>query len=329
MSMVDPFGRRIDYLRLSVTDRCNLRCAYCLPEHAAFMPKAEQLTIEELDRVGSAFIRLGVKKLRLTGGEPLVRKGVIGLVHRLSRHLRSGALEELTLSTNGNQLENFAAELARAGVRRINVSLDHLDPIAFERITRGGRLAKVVAGIDAAQAAGIRVKINTVVLKDDNLNVIVDLIAFAHQRSMAITFIEVMPIGEIGADRSKQHVPMPEVRSLIEAIHPLTDLALRTGGPARYASTPAGGVIGFITPLSATFCASCNRVRVGADGLLHACLGRAVAADLKKPLRSSPDDRELDDAIRGLIAVKPRGHSFDVSPGAGPAVARAMAATGG
>ena len=327
--MIDPHGRRIDYLRLSLTDRCNLRCTYCLPEHAAFSPRAGQLTIEELDRLASAFVRLGVTKLRLTGGEPLVRKGAIDLVRRLSRHLKGGALKELTLTTNGTQLARYAADLALAGVRRINVSIDHLDPVAFARITRGGQLAEVIAGIDAAQAAGLEVKINTVMLRNDNLDDIVDLVAWAHRRAMAITLIEVMPIGDIGADRFAQHVPMPEARDRIEKQWKLADVPLRTGGPARYSVTAEGGVIGFITPLSAMFCEACNRVRVGADGLLHACLGREVAADLKIPLRSCADDSELDQAIRSLIAIKPKSHDFSIARDARPAVSRPMAATGG
>jgi cyclic pyranopterin phosphate synthase len=329
MTMIDPHGRPIDYLRLSLTDRCNLRCGYCLPEHALFAPRANQLTIDELDRLASAFIRLGVTKLRLTGGEPLVRKGVMDLVWRLSRHLRSGALREMTLTTNGTQLAAYAAGLAEAGVKRINVSLDHLDPSAFARITRGGQISHVLAGIEAALGAGLRIKINTVVLRDDNFDEIVGLVFWAHRNRLEITLIEVMPMGEIGADRLGQHVAMPEVRARIEERWTLTDISLRTGGPARYATTPQGGIIGFITPLSANFCDGCNRVRVSADGQLHACLGRDVSADLKAPLRAARGDRELEAAIRSLIAIKPAGHDFKIARGAGPAVSRPMAVTGG
>lgn len=329
LTMQDPHGRKIEYLRLSLTDRCNLRCTYCLPEHAIFQPKASQLTIDELDRLASAFVRLGVTKLRLTGGEPLVRKGAVELIHRLSRHVRSGALGELTLTTNGTQLASHAAELARAGIRRINVSLDHLDPQVFARITRGGQLSRVVEGIDAALSAGLEVKINVVVLKYDNLEAIVPLVAWAHGRNMAISLIEVMPVGDIGADRLSQHVPMPQARALLEERWSLFDIPMRTGGPARYVRTSEGGVIGFITPLSAMFCDGCNRVRVSADGLLHACLGRDVSVDLKVPLRAHEDDSELDLAIRSLIAIKPRSHDFSITRTAKPAVARAMAATGG
>lgn len=329
MTMVDPYGRRIHYLRLSLTDRCNLRCTYCLPAHATFSPKSSQLTIDELDRLATAFIRLGVRKVRLTGGEPLVRKGAMDLIDRLSRHLRTGALDELTLTTNGTLLRQHAAALAEAGLRRINVSVDHLDPGAFKRITRGGNLSEVLAGIDAARGAGLEVKINTVVLRDDNLDIIPDLVGWAFGEGMVITLIEVMPIGEIGIDRVSQHVSMPEVRRRIEERWKLVDVALRTGGPARYAVSEAGGRIGFITPLSAMFCDGCNRVRVSADGLLHACLGRDVAADLKLPLRAHSDDAALTAAIRSLIAIKPKSHDFNIRPGARAAVARPMAATGG
>lgn len=327
--MIDPFGRRIDYLRLSVTDRCDFRCTYCLPEHASFAPRADQLTLDQLDRLASAFVRMGVTKLRLTGGEPLVRKGIDDLVRSLSRHLRSGDLRELTLTSNGSQLERHADALAATGVRRINISLDHLDPDIFRRITRGGDLAKVLRGIDAAQAAGIAVKINAVVLRDDNLAHLPDLVGWAHGRGMAVTLIEVMPVGDIGADRQSQHVSMPVARALIEARTPLADLAHRTGGPARYAATANGGMVGFITPLSAKFCDGCNRVRVDASGKLHACLGRDVATDLKPALLASDDDASVDRAIRELIARKPKDHDFHIARGEAAAVARPMAATGG
>ncbi|MEO5611209.1 MAG: GTP 3',8-cyclase MoaA [Sphingomicrobium sp.] len=329
MTMRDSFGRAITYLRLSLTDRCDLRCTYCMPERTRFMPRGDLLTLDELDRVASCFIRFGVRKLRLTGGEPLVRKGAIDLIKALGRHLRSGALDELVLTTNGSQLAGHAEALARAGIRRINVSLDHLDPDSYRRITRGGDIAKTLDGIEAAQAAGLAVKINTVVLREDNLDHLPDLIGWAHGRGMAVTLIEVMPMGDVGIDRVLQHVPMPEARARIEAHWRLADLALRTGGPARYARTATGGVVGFITPLSAMFCEGCNRVRVSADGKLHACLGREVAVDLKAAIRGYADDQRLEQEIAGLIAIKPKSHDFHIGPHTAPAVARTMAATGG
>ena len=268
-------------------------------------------------------------KLRITGGEPLVRRGAVELIERLGRHRVSGALDELTLTTNGTQLVHHAEALAAAGVERINVSLDHHDPEEYRRITRGGDLSKVLAGIEAAQAAGIAVKLNAVALRQDNFDAAADLVAFAHERAMAITFIEVMPIGEIGADRAAQHVPMPAVRARIEARFPLHDTPIRTGGPARYARTDKGGIVGFITPLTANFCDGCNRVRVSAEGQLHACLGHEVATDLKAPLRAHADDAALDAAIRDLVSIKPARHEFDVAKGAKAAVRRPMAATGG
>jgi GTP 3',8-cyclase len=327
--MRDSFGREITYLRLSLTDRCDLRCTYCMPERMRFLPRADILTLDELDRVASCFIRRGVGKLRLTGGEPLVRKGAVDLVVALGRHLRSGALQELTLTTNGSQLESHAEALAEAGMRRINVSLDHLDPDSFRRITRGGDVRKTLSGIDAARAAGLAVKINVVVLRDDNLEHLPDLVAWAHARDISVTLIEVMPIGDVGIDRIAQHVPMPEARRRLEARWSLVDVAMRTGGPARYARTSAGGVVGFITPLSRMFCDGCNRVRVSADGKLHACLGREVAVDLKPALRNHGDDRALELAIASLVRAKPRSHDFRVAPGSSPAVARTMSATGG
>ena len=327
--MRDSFGRAITYLRLSLTDRCDLRCTYCMPEHMRFAPRADILSLDELDRVASCFIRAGVRKLRLTGGEPLVRKDAVDLVQGLARHLQSGALDELTLTTNGSRLAIHAEALARAGVRRINVSLDHLDPETYRRITRGGDISKTLRGIDAAQGAGLSVKINAVVLRDENLAHLPDLIGWAHERHMAITLIEVMPIGDVGIDRIRQHVPMPQARSRIEARWPLTDVAIRTGGPARYARTSSGGVVGFITPLSSMFCDGCNRVRVSADGKLHACLGREVSTDLKPALRDHRDNRALELAIAGLVRVKPRSHDFRIAPRSVPAVARTMSATGG
>jgi cyclic pyranopterin phosphate synthase len=277
--MIDPFGRTISYLRLSVTDRCDLRCTYCMPERMTFLPRAEVLGLEELDRLAAAFIRKGVRKLRLTGGEPLVRKNVMALVAGLSRFLNDGALDELTLTTNGTRLAGHAADLARCGVRRVNVSLDSLDPETYARITRGGRLAQVVEGIDAAIAAGLEVKINAVALRDDNLDDLVGLAEWAHARGAALTVIEVMPMGSVEAARIDQHVPMTAVRRRFEQRWTLTDLALRTGGPARYVRTGEGGTIGFITPLSRNFCDGCNRVRVTCTGQMYMCLGQTARAD--------------------------------------------------
>jgi cyclic pyranopterin phosphate synthase len=325
--MIDAYGRAITYLRLSVTDRCDLRCAYCMPEAMRFLPRADLLSLAELDRLASAFIRQGVRKLRLTGGEPLVRKGVIDLVASLSRHLKSGALDELTMTTNGTQLAEHAEALAAHGIERINVSLDTLDPATFSRITRGGKLEQVVAGIDAARAAGLKVKLNTVALRHDNLDEVTDLVAWAHARHCDISFIEVMPLGEVEAQRIDQHVPLTEVRARIEARWPLTDLALRTSGPARYAQTAAGHRIGFITPLSHNFCDQCNRVRLTCTGQLYLCLGQDVSIDLRAIMRSTADDAPLESTIARAIQRKPRGHDFVIA--ARPELARHMSVTGG
>jgi cyclic pyranopterin phosphate synthase len=328
--LVDPFLRRIQYLRVSVTDRCDLRCLYCMPEKMRFLPRAEVLSIEELDRVCSAFVDLGVRKLRLTGGEPLVRKGFMELVNRLSRHLTSGALKELTLTTNGTQLEAFAEPLAAAGVRRINVSVDTLDPEQFARITRGGDLAKVMRGLDAAQAAGLKVKINTVALARDNRAEIPALMGWAHGRGMDMTLIETMPVGEVDEDRTDQFVSLEEVRNDLAAVWTLNDLDVSSGGPARYVRVAeTGGLLGFITPLTHNFCDSCNRVRLTCTGTLHTCLGQDDDTDLRAVLRSSDDDAPLHAVIRGAIAGKPKGHDFRIASGAAPAVARHMSTTGG
>ena len=328
--MIDPFGRRISYLRLSLTDRCNLRCTYCMPATMRFLPRAELLGLDELDRLASAFVRKGVRKLRLTGGEPLVRGDLVPLVERLSRHLASGALDEITLTTNGLLLADKAAALAAAGIRRINVSLDSLDPVEFARITRGGDLAQVVAGIDAALAAGIAAKINTVVLASAKHDDWVALTAWAHAKGCAISFIEVMPMGDSGEDRVDQFVSMARVRAALEARWTLTPLALRTGGPARYARTGDGGTIGFITPLTDNFCGDCNRVRVTCTGQLFLCLGSEADADLRAPLRASHDDALLDAAIDAAIGLKPERHHFAFPTRHGvPAVTRTMSLTGG
>ncbi|HEX2560834.1 GTP 3',8-cyclase MoaA [Phenylobacterium sp.] len=328
--LVDAFGRTVTYLRVSVTDRCDLRCVYCMAEHMTFLPKAQVLTLEELDRIASAFVGLGVKKLRLSGGEPLVRKGFMTLVERLSRHLASGALEELTLTTNGTRLTEFAADLARFGVKRINVSLDTLKPDLFRTLTRGGDVAKVLAGIDAAQAAGLSVKINAVALKDDNAAELPGLIAWAHGRGLDATLIETMPLGEIEADRTDQYLSLRDVRRELESFWTLEDIPLNTGGPARYVRVAeTGGRLGFITPLSHNFCESCNRVRLTCTGTLHTCLGREDASDLRAVLRAGGSDADLPEAIRLAVDAKPKGHDFQIGRAAAPAVARHMSTTGG
>lgn len=330
--LVDPYGRRVDYVRVSVTDRCDLRCVYCMAERQTFLPRAELLSLDELDRLCSAFVDLGTRRLRLTGGEPLVRKGFMDLVTSLSRHLRSGALDELTLTTNGTRLAQHAEALVRHGVRRINVSIDTLDPDAYRRITRGGDLGQVIAGLDAARDAGLQVKINAVALKGDNAAGLRDMVAWAHARGMEMTLIETMPLGEIEADRMDQYLSLAEVRAEFARHWTLTPMVKRTGGPARYVRIEeTGGVLGFITPMSHTFCESCNRVRVTCTGELFLCLGQDDSVDLRAPLRQHPnDDGPLFKAIRGAIAIKPRGHDFRIDrTGAAPAVMRPMSMTGG
>ncbi len=313
--LTDPFDRAIRYLRVSVTDRCDFRCIYCMSESMTFLPKAELLTLEELDRLCSAFVRLGVRKLRVTGGEPLVRKGILTFFRAMARHLESGALEELTLTTNGSQLARHAGELAACGVRRVNVSLDTLDPARFQKITRWGRLGQVLEGIAAARAAGLRVKINTVALKGENEGELFDIVEWCAAEGHDLTFIEVMPMGDMGGtDRLDQFWSLSDLRRRLEARWRLTDLPERTGGPARYVRIEeTGQKIGFITPLSHNFCESCNRVRLTCTGELYMCLGQEDMADLRAPLRASPDDAALDAAIRAAIARKPKGHDFDYS----------------
>ncbi|MGN8022676.1 GTP 3',8-cyclase MoaA [Phyllobacterium sp. 22229] len=329
--MVDPFGRTISYLRVSVTDRCDFRCTYCMSEHMTFLPKKDLLTLEELDRLCTAFIEKGVKKLRLTGGEPLVRKNIMHLIGELSRHLRSGALEELTLTTNGSQLARHAAELAGHGVKRINVSLDTLDPAKFHAITRWGDLNRVLEGIDAAQAAGIRVKLNAVALKGFNDLEIPEMIRWAHGRDMDLTLIETMPMGEIDLDRTDQYLPLSMVRADLARQFTLDDIPYKTGGPARYAQIrETGGRIGFITPMTHNFCESCNRVRLTCTGTLYMCLGQEDAADLRAPLRASEGNDLLNDAIDEAIGRKPKGHDFIIDRRHNrPAVSRHMSVTGG
>jgi cyclic pyranopterin phosphate synthase len=329
-ALIDGFGRVVTYLRVSVTDRCDLRCVYCMAELMTFLPKAQVLSLEELDRIASAFVGLGVRKLRLTGGEPLVRKGVMGLFESLSRHLRSGALDELTLTTNGTQLAPFARPLADLGVRRVNVSLDTLKPDLFRRLTRGGDVAKVLAGIDAAQAAGLQVKINAVALKDDNAEELPHLIAWAHGRGLDMTLIETMPLGEVEADRTDQFLSLKTVRQELESFWTLQELPLNTGGPARYVRVAeTGGRLGFITPLTHNFCEACNRVRLTCTGTLHTCLGREDESDLRAVIRSGADDAGLAAAIRAAVDAKPEGHDFQITRASDPAVARHMSTTGG
>jgi cyclic pyranopterin phosphate synthase len=329
-ALIDGFGRQVTYLRLSVTDRCDLRCIYCMAEHMTFLPKAEVLSLEELDRIASVFIDLGTRKLRLTGGEPLVRKGMIGLMQDLSRHVKTGALEELTLTTNGTRLTEFAGQLADAGVRRINVSMDTLKPDLFRTLTRGGDLAKVIAGIDAALAAGIAVKINAVALRDDNAAELPELIRWAHARGCGVTLIETMPMGEVDVDRTAEFISLKDVRAELESFWTLTDLDVTTGGPARYVEVAeTGGRLGFITPLSHNFCEACNRVRLTCTGTLHTCLGREDASDLRAVIRAGASDDDLADAIRLAVDAKPKGHDFHIDRASLPAVARHMSTTGG
>jgi len=329
--LVDPFGRHVSYLRVSVTDRCDFRCVYCMSENMSFLPKADLLSLEELDRLCSAFISRGVKKLRLTGGEPLVRKGIMTLVESLSRHLKSGALEELTFTTNGSQLAKYAIDLARHGVKRINVSVDTLDAAKFKEITRWGELPKVLDGIKAAQDAGIAVKLNAVALKGVNEHEIPSMIAWAHERKMDFTLIETMPLGDIDGDRTDQYLPLSQVRAALMEQFTLEDIAYKTGGPARYVHVAeTGGRLGFITPLTHNFCESCNRVRLTCTGKLYMCLGQNDEADLRAPLRASEGNELLLRAIDEAIGRKPKGHDFVIDRERNkPAVARHMSVTGG
>jgi cyclic pyranopterin phosphate synthase len=330
--MIDPFGRHISYLRLSVTDRCDFRCVYCMAEDMTFLPKAEILTLEELDRLCSAFVRQGVKKLRLTGGEPLVRKNIMFLFRALSRHLESGALQELTLTTNGSQLAKYARELRDCGVKRVNVSVDTLDPQKFAAITRWGKLDKVQEGLAAAKDAGLGIKINAVALKGVNEDEIDDLVAWCGREGFDLTLIEVMPMGDIGGEmRLDQYLPLSLVRARLAQKWTLDEIDYRTGGPARYVRVrETGGRLGFITPLTHNFCESCNRVRLTCTGTLYMCLGQDAAADLRAPLRASESDELLEAAMREAISRKPKGHDFIIDRRhIQPAVARHMSVTGG
>jgi len=331
--LVDPFERAISYLRVSVTDRCDFRCVYCMSENMTFLPKKELLTLEELDRLCSTFVKLGVQKLRITGGEPLVRRGIMTFFENIARHLGTGALKELTLTTNGSQLEKYADALAACGVKRINISLDTLDDAKFAEITRWGRLPQVIKGIDAAQKAGLRVKINTVALKGFNEDELFPLLDWCSSRDMDLTFIEVMPMGDIGNEnRLDQYWSLKDMRGTIAERFTLTDLAERSGGPARYIRLEeTGQKVGFITPLTHNFCESCNRVRITCTGEIYTCLGQEGKSDLRAPLRAYPDtDIPLEDAIRAAIALKPKGHDFDYSrQELGGQMTRHMSHTGG
>lgn len=329
--MIDPFGRHISYLRVSVTDRCDFRCVYCMPEHMTFLPKADVLSLEELDRLCGAFIRKGVRKLRLTGGEPLVRRDVMKLIRSLGSRVKMGELDELTLTTNGSQLGRFAGELAESGVKRVNVSVDTLDPAKFREITRWGDLPKVLAGIDAAQEAGLKIKINVVALRGVNDQEIPDLIRWAHARAMDITLIETMPMGDVDADRTEQYLPLSLVKAELAKQFTMDATPERTGGPARYVRVQeTQGRLGFITPLSHNFCESCNRVRLTCTGMLYMCLGQEDSADLRAVLRAATDDAVLEAALDEAISRKPKGHDFIIDRRHNrPAVARQMSLTGG
>ncbi len=330
-SLIDPFGRTVSYLRVSVTDRCNYRCVYCMSENMTFLPKSDLLTLEELERICAAFIRRGVDKLRITGGEPLVRRNVMSLFRNLGRHLESGGLRELTLTTNGSRLADFADELHDCGVRRINVSLDSLDPGKFNDVTRWGRLDDVMRGLEAAKSAGLEIKINAVALKGYNDDELDDLVAWAGREGFDLTFIETMPLGEIDEDRTDRYLPLSAVREHLERRWTLEETDYRTGGPARYMTVKETGKrLGFITPLTHNFCESCNRVRLTCTGTLYMCLGQEDAADLRTPLRMSEGDGRLMDAIDEAIGRKPKGHDFVIDrAGADPAVGRHMSVTGG
>ncbi|MCH7888233.1 MAG: GTP 3',8-cyclase MoaA [Proteobacteria bacterium] len=329
--MIDPFGRHITYLRVSVTDRCDFRCVYCMSEDMTFLPKAELLTLEELDRLCGAFVGLGVRKLRITGGEPLVRRNVMWLFESLGRRLENGALDELTLTTNGSQLRRFAQDLYRCGVRRVNVSLDTLDAAKFLAITRWGRFDQVMDGIAAAKEAGLRVKINTVAMKGVNEDDFDKLIGWCGDEGFDLTFIETMPLGDIDGDRTQQYLPLSIVRARLMERWTLTDIDYKTGGPARYVEVgETGRRLGFITPLTHNFCESCNRVRLTCTATLYMCLGQEDAADLRTPLRASESDGPLIAAINEAIGRKPKGHDFVIDRRHNrPALARHMSVTGG
>lgn len=329
--LVDPFGRAISYVRVSVTDRCDLRCVYCMSEDMNFLPKRDVLSLEELDRLCSTFVRMGTRKLRITGGEPLVRRDIMTLFRSLSRHLETGALDELTLTTNGTQLARYASDLYACGVRRINVSLDTLDAAKFKQVTRWGDLGQVIAGLDAAQKAGLKVRLNAVALKGFNDFEAIGLIEWAHGRGLDVAYIEVMPLGAVEKERFDQYLPLTELRSVLEGRFTLSPSLHATGGPARYYDVAeTGGRLGFITPLTHNFCETCNRVRITCTGTLYMCLGQDDAADLRAPLRRSEADDLLESAIRAAIERKPKGHDFLIDRlGAHASTKRHMSVTGG
>ena len=329
--LIDSFGREITYLRLSVTDRCDLRCTYCMAENMTFLPRKDLLSLEELGTLCESFIKRGIKKIRITGGEPLVRRDLMSFIHKLSKHRISGKLDEITLTTNGTLLSRYAKELKLYGVERINISLDTLDPIVFTKLTRRNALEAVLKGIDTALEAGIKVKINTVALKGVNDTEIPSLIEWAHNKSMDITLIEVMPLGDIDEDRVDQYIPLNAIRDNLEQRFTLNNVPLRTGGPARYAKIKeTGGILGMITPLTNNFCASCNRVRVTCTGQIYTCLGHGHKLDLRAAIRGENSDAELERLLGVAMREKPEKHFFDISErGAKPTVARHMSVTGG
>lgn len=327
----DSFGRDITYLRMSVTDRCDLRCNYCMAENMTFLPRKDLLTLEELDRLAASFIARGVRKIRLTGGEPLVRRGLMDLIGDMSRHLKSGALDEITLTTNATQLSKYSEDLARAGVKRLNVSLDSRDPETFAKLTRRDALDQVLNGIDAALDAGLKIKINAVALKGTNADEIPELMEWAHSKKMDMTLIEVMPMGEIDGDRVDQYLPLTEIRDALDAKYTLEETPFRTGGPSRYVRVKeTGGLLGFITPLTNNFCAGCNRVRVTCTGQIYMCLGQSDSVDLRAAMRGENPEQALDGALDLAMINKPEKHDFDISKrGETPAVPRHMSVTGG
>ena len=329
--LIDSFGREITYLRLSVTDRCDLRCTYCMAENMTFLPRKDLLSLEELGTLCESFIKRGIKKIRITGGEPLVRRDLMSFIHKLSKHRISGKLDEITLTTNGTLLSRYAKELKLYGVERINISLDTLDPIVFTKLTRRNALGAVLKGIDTALEAGIKVKINTVALKGVNDREIPRLIECAHNKSMDITLIEVMPLGDIDEDRVDQYIPLNAIRDNLEQRFTLNNVPLRTGGPARYAIVKeTGGILGMITPLTNNFCAGCNRVRVTCTGQIYTCLGHGHKLDLRAAIRGDNSDTELERLLGIAMREKPEKHFFDISErGAKPTVARHMSVTGG
>ena len=329
--MIDPFGRHVSYLRVSVTDRCDFRCHYCMSEDMTFLPKSEVLSLEELERLCSAFVRKGVRKIRLTGGEPLVRRGIIGLIGNLSRHIDNRSLDELTLTTNGSQLARYAEQLVEYGIKRINVSLDTLDAEKFAQITRWGKLDKVMIGLRAAKAAGLQIKINAVAVRDFNDNELDRILTWCGEQGFDLTLIETMPLGDIGGERADQYLPLSEVREQLEKTWTLSDIPYRSGGPARYVEVgETGRKLGFITPMTHNFCESCNRVRLTCTGTLYMCLGQDDATDLRAPVRASEGDELLECAIDEAIGRKPKGHDFVIERGqSGPAVNRHMSVTGG